>query len=80
LPYISIPASITSIGKDAFYGCLLLKHIVVDNSEPAKCEQNSFDYRNTYGSTLFVPVGSIPVYKAAQGWRNFYNIREKTAQ
>jgi hypothetical protein len=76
LPEITIPSSVKEIGKQAFYGFMKLKNVYVDQLKPAECDENSFDSRNTYGSTLHVPVGGSLIYKEAIGWRVFYNVIE----
>ncbi len=76
LPAITLPSTIKEIGKQAFYGCMKLNNVYVDQLKPALCDENSFDSRNTYGSTLHVPVGGSLLYKEAIGWRVFYNVLE----
>lgn len=76
LPEITIPSTVKEIGKQAFYGCVKMANVYVDQATPAICDENSFDSRNTYGSTLHVPTGASLLYKGAIGWRVFYNVRE----
>lgn len=48
---------------------------------PAECGINppygpTFNNWTYLNSILYVPVGSLSIYKAADGWKNFYDIRE----
>ena len=83
---VSIPASITSIGANAFAGCTNLKSITVYNTTPINLSAISaraltrtesgdvFEGVNKETCILYVPEGSVDAYKAAPVWKDFKNI------
>ncbi len=73
---ISIPFSITSLGKHVFKGCAGLKAIHCENAEPAKITPQTFqDYPGLSECTLYVPRGSKEAY--AKQWDLFTTIEEE---
>lgn len=71
LTSITIPNSVTSIGMSAFAGC--------DLAEVISLIENPFDIDNsvfsdkTFGyGRLYVPIGTIDIYRAREGWKKFY--------
>ena len=92
LSSVVIPQSMRSIGDNAFEGCTavktltvlgdvmptvpsgLLATIVLYSSNPlTTAEFAGKVYRN---ATVYVPTGSLDSYKAADGWKNFWTIKE----
>ena len=83
---ITIPASITSIGDNAFNGCANLKSITIYNPTPINLSAvNARGFTRGDGSSVFVgvdkatcilyvPEGSVDAYKAAPVWSEFKNI------
>ena len=75
LKQIEIPSSVTTIDDQAFYGCETLRTVTNYATTPQAISQYVFDYRvRTYG-TLYVPKGSVELYRAAEGWKDFTNIQ-----
>ena len=83
---ITIPASITSIGDNAFAGCSNLKSITIYNPTPINLSAvNARGFTRGDGSSVFVgvdkntcilyvPEGCVDAYKAAPVWKDFKNI------
>ncbi len=87
LKEVSIPSSIISIGDKAFKGCSNLKSITVYITTPislavagtrgamTRADGNSvFDGVNKSTCILYVPEGSVDLYKVAPVWKDFQNI------
>lgn len=88
LTNVSIPSSITNIGDKAFKGCSNLKSITVNITTPISLSAPAATRRmmtRTDGSSVFdgvdmatcilyVPEGSVELYKAAPVWSDFQNI------
>ena len=69
LTSIEIPNSVTSIGWSAFYGCSSLTSITVNAVTPPVLKNAAFG--NTNNCPIYVPSGSVEVYKAAIGWSGY---------
>ena len=80
LTEITIPKNVTSIGYSAFQNCESLKSVTAYNPTPvnivATDEYPHFAFLLVDCSqcTLYVPAGSIELYKAAEGWKEFGTI------
>jgi hypothetical protein len=70
---ITIPSSVTSIATLCFAGCPLTE-IHSANSNPPSLGIDCFYNVDHYTCKVFVPKGSIPAYKAANQWKDFYYI------
>ena len=82
LTSITIPNSVTSIGDGAFDG-VDLTTVVSLIKNPFTIASKSMYARvfseNTFNNaTLYVPVGTIEIYKATDGWKDFADIVEGT--
>ena len=75
LESITIPSSVENIYQDAFSYCYGLKYINALSKTPPFLYDNSF---SDYNTPVIVPTESVDEYKEAQGWKNFYNINDKT--
>lgn len=75
LTSITIPNSVTFIGKSAFFSCSGLTSLIVEIVNPLKISSETFD--GCYNATLYVAPGSKAKYEAADYWKNFKQIVEK---
>ena len=77
---IKLPNNINSIGHSAFRNCTNLKKIICSNPTPPTVGQLVFVVGDMSVGlppfTVYVPIGSVPTYKAATGWSSFASIFE----
>ena len=73
---VFIPTSVTVIGDYAFENCIGLTEIVSHSAAPQTIKANVFSGVPKNTCTLYVPVGSVSAYRAAEGWGEFENILE----
>jgi hypothetical protein len=80
LTSIAIPSSVTFIGEGAFASCFGLTSIYAYATTPIDLSSLVFVFSgvDTNGCTLYVPKGSLSLYKAAYLWNHFVNIEEFT--
>ena len=72
LTSIEIPNSVTNINYWAFDGCTGLESVYVEcTTPPTMGSDNVF---SDYTIPLYVPVGSMNAYKAADCWKKFTNM------
>ena len=71
LTSITIPDSVTSIEGWAFYYCTGLTSITIKPEEPPRGGQEMFVETNN--CPIYVPAGSVEVYKTAQYWSEYAN-------
>ena len=78
LTSITISKNLTIVEPGTFYGCTALKEIYSANPVPPICNKPdyTFDKVNKENCTIYVHVGSVEAYKAADGWKDFKNIVE----
>lgn len=53
-----------------------IKDIYVKRTTPATYTYSPFNSKTYLDATLYVPQGCVDVYKNAEGWKNFWNIKE----
>jgi len=75
LKTIEIPSGVTSIDNWAFDGCENLRTIINHATTPQPIKSNVFYYYTYRSGTLYVPAESVELYRAAEGWSGFTNIR-----
>ena len=71
---VKLSNSLTNIPYRAFYYCIGLDKISVLAKNPPACGSEVFDDVNKQNCELIVPIESLEAYKAADTWKNFYNI------
>lgn len=71
---MTIPSSVQSIGEGAFYGCDQLISVIVEAEQPFEIKETSFT--NKENTTLYVPIGCVPLYEQADYWKEFGKIVE----
>ena len=70
----TIGSSVTSIGNEAFYGCSTLTSISNYATIPQQINDGVFYNVNKNTCILYVPKGSVDLYKTASVWSDFFNI------
>ena len=70
LAQITIPTSVNSIGRSAFERCDNLASIIVLPSTPPSGADSMFEMISNV-CPIYVPAGSVDVYKAAQYWSDY---------
>ncbi len=76
---ITIPSSVTSIGKGAFYGCTGLTNVISLIQEPFVIDESVFQYEEN-NTTIFtsailnVPQGTKAKYTGTPAWNKFKTI------
>ena len=73
LKSITIPSSVSKIGMSAFNCCTGLEKIEALPVTPPACDTDAFYNVDINKCVLSVPEASIEKYKAADGWKEFYN-------
>lgn len=76
LKVINLPATVTSIGKDAFKGCVNLSILQVEAITPPVCQNDCFENISKTRCELQVPNGCKSYYWVAPVWSEFNRIIE----
>ncbi len=58
---------VTGIGYDAFYGCNNITTVTLESKTPL----NAYDIGLTSNAVIYVPYGSLSLYKADNYWKNY---------
>ena len=86
LKSLELPSTLDSIAANAFYYCYNLTEVVSHNLNPKPFNANAFhvlrndsNWRTEFNpkAKLYVPTGTIELYKATEGWKEFYSIEER---
>ena len=76
LTEITLPSTVTSIGRSSFMGCDKLVKVTVKSITPPNIKANTFDNINA-NAILYVPKGAKTAYEAQVNWKNkFKEIKE----
>ena len=81
LKRITIPASITSIGQDAFKDCSNLQEIHIQITMPNKLVVNAYEFKGVDfdSCVLFVPRGCLVSYRSHPAFCQFKKIQIETS-
>ncbi len=74
---IDIPATVDSFGDRAFAGCTALRTIVSRIEQPDQASYyllNTFEDVDTLECNVYVPSGTVDLYKATMPWQPFFHI------
>ena len=75
---VTIPNSVTTIGEEVFEYTNNITKIINHATIPQKIKNSTFDSWSFKDCTLYVPAASVSAYRAAEGWKEFRNIRAIT--
>ncbi len=75
LERIFIGPNVSQIDDEMFKGCTALNTIYCENPEPCTL-LDAFDNTHYLNTNVYVPIGSLATYQAANGWRSFWNVME----
>lgn len=76
LDYFEFGSGLQSIGKEAFSDCTACTKLISHAATPPVCGIQALDDINKWTCTLYVPIESIDMYKAADQWKEFFFITE----
>ena len=74
LTSVTIPSSVTNISDEVFSGCTALSSVTNYATTPQAIDEYVFDGVNISSCTLHVPAESVEAYKAADVWKEFWEI------
>ncbi len=74
LEEVTIPHSVTSIGRSAFYNCTGIQKIYCRAQYPPIPEEHIFAESVQQNAILYIPPGCKEAYQEAAQWKDFANI------
>ena len=81
LTSLSLGENITSYGDSVFAGCSALTSIYNYRERPAQLSIGTFDGIDYFNCTLYVPKGSVDMYKSSgSDWKDFYFVEPLPAE
>ena len=76
LTEVTLPSSLKTIGQLVIWNCPALKKITCLRSTPLSLSNDPFGFSIYDQATLYVPKGSVNLYREANYWNQFDRIRE----
>lgn len=73
---ITVPKSVTGIRNNAFENNDVLKRLYMMNEQPPRAVRSTFNDIHYESVTVLVPVGALDIYKSANIWGEFWDIKE----
>jgi hypothetical protein len=73
---VTLPSTLKEIGDYTFYWCNNLTEVISMINEPYTISIDVFSNSSAFNNTLYVPKGTINLYKSTPCWNNFANIVE----
>ncbi|MBD5310381.1 MAG: leucine-rich repeat protein [Bacteroides sp.] len=75
LTTLTLPNTVTTLGKRVWNGCNALKSVTCYVTEPISAERDLFPVDAYDSATLYVPGGSVAAYEKTTPWSYFYDIK-----
>lgn len=72
--------NVENIGSEAFSDCSAMVELWSKAAVPPVCGEQALADINKWDCELFVPVGTVPSYAAADQWEDFFNMGESTGK
>ena len=79
ITYIEIPSTIEKIGRNAFADCQKLMAVYIKSIAPLNIsvlDVQIFDDKTYIDGTLYVPKGTVNLYKEHKTFSKFFNVKE----
>ncbi len=73
---VTLPSTLKEIGDYTFYWCNNLTEVISMINVPYTISIDVFSNSGAFNNTLYVPKGTINLYKSTPCWNNFANIVE----
>lgn len=76
LKSVTIPSTVRHIGSYAFQGCTFLNSIYALPSTPVDLSSKTYVFLDVpkTACNLYVPTGSVNMYKSANQWKDFFSV------
>lgn len=72
----SFGTHVKTIGQEAFSDCIGVTAIISKATMPPSCGSQALDDINKWKCLLYVPIGTLSAYKAADQWKEFFFMEE----
>ena len=78
LKYFGFGTQVATIGKEAFSDCTAMIEIISKAQTAPACGSQALDDINKWECKLYVPKGYLAAYEAADQWKEFFFMEERT--